>query len=148
MKSLLLALAVVVGMLLPVQAGINAELRRHLGHPLLAGVVNFTVGLLALTLVTGVARVAWPVPAAASGAPWWAWLGGLCGATLVVTSVIVAPRLGATLLVAALVAGQLGASVVVDHFGFVGYPVRPATFGRVAGVLFLAAGVWLVERSS
>jgi transporter family-2 protein len=36
-------------------------------------------------------------------------------------------------------------SLLVDHFGWVGFDEQPITLGRVAGVLLLAGGVALVR---
>lgn len=137
-----------VGLLLPLQAGINASLRKYLAHPLWAGVGNFTVGLLAIVLIALLTRVPAPALGHLAHAPWWAWLGGLLGATLVVTSLIAAPVLGAALLIACLVGGQLVSSVVIDHMGWAGYPVKPIDAGRVIGVILLIAGVLLIQRSA
>lgn len=52
MSLLLLIFAVVVGALLPTQAGINAQLAKLLGHLLLAASVSFTLGTLVLLLYT------------------------------------------------------------------------------------------------
>lgn len=147
MSLFLVLLVVGVGMLMPAQAGINAELRNHVGHPLWAAVTNFVVGLAALLVAAAVMRVGTPQLSRMAGAPGWAWLGGLCGSSLVLVSLLAAPRLGATLLIAGLVAGQLGASVLIDHFGWVHYPVRPVNWVRVLGLLSLALGVFLIERS-
>jgi transporter family-2 protein len=147
-KVLLALFVVAVGAILPLQAGINAELRRHLGHPLLAAVVNFLVGILALASTVAIAGVRMPALAEARAAPPWAWAGGLCGATLVVTAVVAAPRLGAVVLVAGLVVGQLVASVLIDHFGWVGFPVRPISAARVLGIVLLTGGLLLVQRSA
>ena len=48
---LLLLTALVAGMLLPVQVGINAELRNFVGHPILAATVQFVVGAVALIAI-------------------------------------------------------------------------------------------------
>ncbi len=146
MKSLLVAWVVLVGMLLPVQAGINAEFKRHAGHPVFAAVLNFCVGLFALALIVVLTRVSFPSPSRVAGAPWWSWLGGLMGATLVVTAIVAVPRLGASLLVAGLVAGQLFSSLLIDHFGWVGYAVRPITWSRGLGAILLMIGTLLIER--
>ncbi|NRA32048.1 MAG: DMT family transporter [Polyangiaceae bacterium] len=148
MRALLIALAVGVGMILPLQSGINAELRRHTGHPLWAAVTNFGVGLFVLSVVVAVMGIPMPSLERMGQAPLWSYLGGICGASLVLTAVIAAPKLGAALLVACLVAGQLGSSVVIDHFGWVGYSVRPISGGRILGLLLLVVGVVLIERSS
>jgi len=147
MQAFILLLTVAAGMLMPTQAGINSTFRQHAGHPLLAAVLNFGVGLTVLLTAALCLRVSWPGSGLLAGAPWWSWLGGLCGASLVVISIIAAPRLGAALLVACLMAGQLSASLLIDHFGLVGYPVRPATLSRIGGVLLLAAGVLVLQRS-
>lgn len=146
MKALLMLLMVFAGGVLPLQAGFNTELRRHAGHPFWAGLANFVVGLLAVGLVLALMRVTPPSAVRLSQAPAWAWLGGLCGLIMVVSSVVSAPHLGATLLVAALVSGQLIMSVVLDHFGAVGYAVRPVTLSRLAGVALLLCGLLLIRR--
>ncbi len=142
----LVVLVVLVGGLMPFQSGVNAMLGRHLGHPVAAAMVNFAVGGAALILGGLVLRVPFRLGAALSNAPAWAWLGGLCGASLVLTAVFAAPRLGASLLVAGLIAGQLGCSVVLDHFGLVGYAVHPLSVTRALGLAALAVGVYLIRQ--
>jgi transporter family-2 protein len=146
MWLILLAAALGLGGLLTIQAGINAQLRAYLGPPIAAGIVNFVVGLVALASVAVVTRTSLPAAATAARIPWWAWIGGLLGATYVVSAVVLAPRLGATLFVGVLVAGQLTAAVILDHFGWLGFPEQRVTAWRLAGVACLLAGVWLVKR--
>lgn len=146
MKWFLIAVITVVGAALPAQAGVNALLRRFAGHPLWAALANFTVGMLVLAGVALALRVPAPSVAKLGEAPWWAWLGGLSGATVVTAGLIAAPRLGATLLVGCLLAGQLLSSVFLDHFGLLGYPMRAVSTTKVVGVVMLAAGVLLIER--
>ncbi|HKV76099.1 MAG TPA: DMT family transporter [Gemmatimonadales bacterium] len=144
--SLLLVAAILVGMGLPLQAGINAQLRLGLGHPLLAALVSFAVGTLALALATLLLRLSFPPATALAQIAWWQWTGGLIGAVYIFAAVILAPRLGATALIGAIVAGQMVASLVYDHFGVAGFPVQPVTLPRIVGVLLIGAGVWLVQR--
>lgn len=54
--------------------------------------------------------------------------------------------LGAGGVVAATIAGQLAVSVVVDHFGLLGVVKQPVTVVRVAGIVLLAIGTYLVVR--
>ncbi len=146
MQTGLYVLAFVAGLLLTVQVGLNAALRNAFGNPGTAALANFmvgTVGLFAYLLVT---RAEWPGRAAISGAPTWAWLGGLLGAFYVASSVVVGPRLGAAALLALTVFGQLVASLVVDNYGWLGFPQHPLTIARVAGVVLLLAGVVLIVR--
>lgn len=78
-------------------------------------------------------------------APWRAWIGGFFGALYVTVAAVAAPCIGAVSLLAAVLAGQTVASVVIDHFGWAVFKEQPVTAGRLAGVLLLAAGVALVR---
>ena len=44
------------------------------------------------------------------------------------------------------VRAALTASVVLDHFGWATFPQHDLSLGRVAGVLLLFAGVFLIRR--
>ena len=46
---------------------------------------------------------------------------------------LLAPRLGATRLIVLVIAGQLAASVIFDHFGLLDYAVRPFNAWRALG---------------
>ena len=59
---------------------------------------------------------------------------------------MLAPRLGAAALIAALVAGQMMASLIVDHFGWVGFAQHAVTPLRPAGAALIVVGVILVRR--
>jgi bacterial/archaeal transporter family-2 protein len=131
--------------MLPIQAGINAELARGIGGPSRAAFVSFLVGTVALALLAVVATRGLVSLERAGAVPWWAWVGGLLGAFYVFGAIVAAPRLGAVLLIAAIVAGQSVASLVVDHFGWVGFDEHPVTPGRLLGLALLGVGVVLVR---
>jgi len=139
-------LGVIAGLGLTVQVGMNSQLRKVLQSANIAALISFVVGTVALILLILVLRT--PVPERATFAlvPWWAWVGGLLGAFYVATSTIVAVELGATTLLGLALAGQLATALVIDHFGWLGLPVNPITWTRIAGVALVAVGVWLVSR--
>ena len=146
MQTGLYVLAFVAGLLLTVQVGLNAALRNAFGNPGTAALANFLVGTAGLFAYLFVTSAAWPSKATLTAAPAWAWLGGLLGAFYVASSVVVGPRLGAAALLALTVFGQLVASLVVDNYGWLGFPQHPLTLTRAAGVVLLLAGVILVVR--
>lgn len=146
MKTLYVAMAIGVGLLVPLQASMNARLMRELGHPFLGGLVNFVIGFAALALTALALRVPFPDPKTIA-VPWWAWLGGLCGASFVIVSAASIGKIEASLLVACLVLGNLGAALVFDHFGWMGLPVRPLNAERLLGAGLLIAGVIVLSRS-
>jgi transporter family-2 protein len=143
-RALLVALAAVAGAGLPVQAGINAQLVRWAGHAVSSALVSFVVGTVGLAVLAALIRVPWP--AALSRAPWWAFSGGIIGAIFVAAAAYLAPRLGAAVFVGVVVAAQMGASLVLDHFGVLGFPKQPVTAVRLLGVLLVVCGVALIRR--
>jgi|SRR5215467_11622618 len=146
MQGLLYLLAFGAGLVLVLQVGMNSTLRAVLGSPLAAALVSFLVGTVALALYMVVTRVPWPARAQFAAIPGWAWWGGVFGAFYVVTSVIVGPRLGAATLLSLIVLGQLLTSLLVDHFGWVGFPQHPVSLLRLTGAVLLFAGVLLITR--
>jgi transporter family-2 protein len=140
-----LVFALLAGAMLPIQFGINAQLAHWVGGPVRAAFVSFVVGALALLVAVLLTARGWPDRP--GDAPWWIWTGGLLGAFYVLGSIVTAPKLGAATLVAMILAGQAIASLLVDHFGWVGFEEQPITLLRVCGVLLLAGGVALVRLS-
>ena len=138
-------LAVLVGMGLTLQIGLNAIVGARLGSPLAAAVANFGVGLVALIAIAAVAA---PRVQAASIAsvPVWAWVAGLLGAVYVASTTLLGPRLGAATLLALVLVGQLVAAIVVDHFGIVGFPRHPFGWQRAVGVALLLAGMLMIRK--
>ena len=145
MKQFLLSfVTILAGATLSFQAGINLQLQRAWAQsPLLAACVSFLVGALALLFVVLLTRTHFP-PLPKKFTPWH-WIGGFFGAFLVLMTVIAAPRLGATAMIALVLAGQIGVSLVLDHFGLIGYARKALTWRRAAGALCLAAGVLLIQ---
>jgi transporter family-2 protein len=131
--------------MLPTQAAINAQLRHFVGSPFRSALVSVVVSTLAMAAIV-VLNVGVERPVALSGAPWWIWIGGLLGIVVVVGSLMLAPSLGAATLFAGVIAGQLIASLVLDHFGLLGYAVSRATPTRLLGVGLLFVALYLIQR--
>ena len=142
----MLPLALVAGMALPTQFAINSQLRNVVGGPVLAAGISFVVGTVVLLVATVVIRRAVPDLGSVVGAPWWMYLGGLLGAGFVLASVILTPRLGAATTIGLFLAGQVFASIIIDHFGLFRVAVQEATAPRFLGALLILAGVFLVQR--
>jgi transporter family-2 protein len=140
-------LAVVAGFCLPTQAGINARLALSCHSSILAATISFAVGTLALIAYALLLRIPWGPLTTAALWPWWYWSGGVIGAFFVAATVVLAPKLGAAPMVSLVVAGQMMASLVLDHFGWLGYDLHPMNLWRLAGVLLLVAGVVLIRIS-
>lgn len=140
--------ALVAGALVPFQAGSNAALGRALGHPLWATLVSLLISLLVLLPVLLSLRVPAPLLGQAGQLPLWGWLGGVAGVIYISAALLITPRLGATGFIVCVIAGQMLASLLIDHFGLVGLPLKEINLGRIAGVLLILIGMLVVQWSS
>jgi transporter family-2 protein len=111
-----------------------------------ASLISFAVGTLALLAYTAATRPQLPTLAALTSAPWWVWAGGLFGGVFVTAAAAFAPRLGAATFISITIAGQVLVSILLDHFGVVGFAARPVTLPRLLGALLLIAGVLIVRK--
>lgn len=141
----LLVLPFVAGAFLPLQAGINGLLAKQVSSVMCAALVSFGVGTVALLTVV-LAQRDLPSLTALKGVQWWQWCGGLLGAVFIATAAFAGPRIGALLFMVLVLAGQLSMAVMLDHFGWVGYREAPVSLMKVAGLLLILGGVWLIRR--
>ena len=145
MNNLYLLLGLVAGAGVAAQAVINARLRLLLGSPLWAAATQFLVGLAVVLLVALATRQPAPVTDGLARAPWWLWTGGLFGASFIVVSIVLTPRLGAGLMIASAIVGQLSAALLIDHYGWFGATVIRMSPVRVLGASLLVLGVALIR---
>ena len=143
---LLLLLAIVAGLVLPIQAGLNARMAKQIGHPIFATTVSFFVGTVALIAYSIAARLPTDQLKNYTQASWSEWIPGILGAFYVAATVILAPKLGAALTFALIIAGQMIISIILDHYGLIGLPIKALSTGRVIGIVLLIAGVILVRK--
>ncbi len=142
-----LALALLAGLLLPLQAGINNPLKQALASSLLPAFITFSTGALALLGYAILARTPIPTGAMIARIPWWNWIGGgLCGALFVTLVILLASRIGVAVLFALIVTGEMLMSVLLDHFGWLGFDSHAASPGRLAGAVLLVGGVILIQK--
>ena len=142
----LLPVTLAAGMAAPTQFATNTQLRQVVGGPILAAALSFLVGTVVLFVTTLVLRRSVPELGPIMDAPWWMWLGGLLGAYFVSASIILTPLLGTATTVGLFLTGQVIASIAIDHFGWIGVSVQPASIPRLLGALLIIAGVAIVQR--
>jgi transporter family-2 protein len=145
-RWLLLFLALVMGMFLPIQQGVNSTLTRSMASPLQGAFASFVTGTLALFVCCLAMRLPLPPMNQLVALPWWSWTGGLIGAAFITIAIVLAPRIGATATASAMIAGQILASLVLDHHGLLGFNQHPVNLGRIIGVALLLTGVVLIRK--
>jgi transporter family-2 protein len=144
-RTLAVLLGAGAGCLVGMQAPINSRLGKTVGS-VQAASVSFAVGTLVLLLALTVVNGGFGSLTQIGRAPWWALLGGLCGAVFVTIAIVTVRTLGASGLTAAAITGQLVVSVAIDRFGLLGIAKQPVGASRLAGLVLLAVGVVLVVR--
>jgi transporter family-2 protein len=138
-------LAVAAGAGIALQAVINARLRVVVQSAVWAALIQTFVGFVLLATLALVAREGPPVTEGLSRVPWWVWTGGLLGAAYVVTSIVAVAPLGAALMIASVIVGQVLTSLLIDHQGWLGVEVQRLSATRLLGAILLVAGVLLIR---
>ncbi|WP_293832309.1 DMT family transporter [uncultured Corynebacterium sp.] len=137
-------LGVLVGVCTAIQTSVNGYMGGIAGSSLHAGEINLAVGavlLLVAALVTSPRQlVRRPEPG-----PWWMWLGGLVGATFVISGATLAPLLGTATTVIAFNAGTIAAGQALEARGAFGARKNPLTATRLAGLVVIFLGVLAVR---
>ncbi len=146
MKLILLFVALIAGMMAPLQAGLNGKMGRVIGDPVYAALISFLVGTIGLFCYAIVTRVEFASIRHAANIHWTVWSAGLLGAFYVTAIIIIAPKLGATLTFGLIIAGQLAMSVFLDHFGLLGIPMQSFSWQRLLGIALITAGVILIRK--
>ncbi|MDB5341859.1 MAG: hypothetical protein JWP89_236 [Schlesneria sp.] len=140
MRILYLCLAFVAGAAASLQVPVNAALRTNLTHPMQATFASFVVGMLASLVCCLVLGSPLPSADSMSRIPWWAWFGGVLGMIYVGTAIVVSPKIGVAPMLSMVIAGQMVASMLIDHFGLLQAPLFHATPLRLVGALLVAVG--------
>lgn len=147
MQYIFYILALLTGVAMSIQSGVNSGLRQGIGNPLLAAVISFGTGFLALIVVQLSVGNPTPTLEAVRQISWWKWIGGLIGACYVTTVIVTITKIGPGNLLSLSVAGQLIAAIVLDHYGLLGFAPHPANAWRLVGVLLIIGGVILVVKN-
>jgi len=143
-RGVAVLLTAIVGGVLALQAPINAGLGRATGQ-LPAALVSFTVGTIVLVLIVALAGEVSGL-GSTFDVRWYYLIGGILGAAYVTMALIAVRSIGAGGVAAATITGQLATAVVIDRLGILGLERTPLSAGRVAGVVLLFAGTFLVVR--
>lgn len=141
----LLVLPLIAGAFLPLQAGINGQVAKQLGSVMSAAMLSFGVGTVALICVVLFQRDM-PGLQALRGLSGYHWCAGLLGMFFIATAAFAGPRIGALLFMALVLAGQLGMALMLDHFGWAGFRQSSISLGKIAGLVLIFGGVWMIRR--
>ena len=141
-----IVIAILAGMMMPTQAAVNNRLSGFVDNPILAAFVSFVVGTAALFIYILATGIPLSNLASLKNASIVSWTGGILGAFFVASAVILVPKFGVALTFSLIVAGQMLITLVLDHYGFLGVPVKEINVQRLIGVSLIVVGVILVRK--
>ena len=136
-------LTVVVGMAIAAQTQFAGVLGQHVGVMESVFIIHLgglLVAAVYLLTVGGGNLGAW------KAAPWYALCGGILGVMIVGGYAFVIPRIGLAPAITLAISSQLILSAALSHYGVLGTVQQPVTISRIAGILVLLLGTWLIVR--
>lgn len=143
MNLIYILMALLGGIALSIQAAINSRLSVGIGdQPIIGAFISFAVGGLCLLFLA--LQADWhSVSQNISLQPWWRWIGGALGASIVFTSVFLAPKLGITNTMFLFIIGQLMTGMVIDSYGLIQMPIRTIYWWKFVGMGVMFLGLFL-----
>ena len=137
-----LIIALAAGVALATQSAINTQLAKAMsGEAVIATFISFAVGTLVLFFIAWVKTDLWGNLSTVPSQPWWKLIGGVLGAIVVFTTVLLAPKLGITAMLFFIIVGQLITAATIDHFGLIGMPIREVNITKFIGLIIVAFGL-------
>ena len=137
-----LIIALAAGVALATQSAINTQLAKAMsGEAVIATFISFAVGTIVLFFIAWVKTDLWGNLSTIPSQPWWKLIGGVLGAVVVFTTVLLAPKLGITAMLFFIIVGQLITATTIDHFGLIGMPIREVNITKFIGLIIVAFGL-------
>ena len=137
-----LIIALAAGVALASQSAINTQLAKSMsGEAVIATFISFAVGTIVLFFIAWVKTDLWGNLSTVPSQPWWKLIGGILGAVVVFTTVLLAPKLGITAMLFFIIVGQLITAATIDHFGLIGMPIREVNITKFIGLIIVAFGL-------
>ncbi|WP_036385323.1 DMT family transporter [Muricauda sp. MAR_2010_75] len=147
-KGIYFLLAILGGVSLAMQGGLNAQLGVQLKSSILASLVAFAFSaLFALLLVLVLTRSSMDF-SLYRNVPAYLWFSGaffsVIGICLYYYTI---PKLGISTMISLGLFGQLLFATVAGHFGWFGLPNEPLVIKRALGIFAMALGIFLMNKN-
>ena len=142
MNFLFILLGVLCGVMIFTQTTINSQLREHAESPYASSLITLLFGTALLLLLTIIIEGhLFPSLETLQSMEWWAYLGGALGIYVVLSAILVFPRIGGVQTVAIPIFGQMLMSLLIDYFGWFAMDKRPLSLINILGLIILVIGI-------
>jgi transporter family-2 protein len=135
--------AVAIGAAFAVYFPMLGQAGRITGSPALVSVIFFLSGAVVAAIVFFLTSKPSVVTKLADVPPWLLLSGVMSGIAVFGTASLI-PRVGPGVFFVLLVAGQVTVGALLSHFGALGSTVDPITLRKLAGMLLVVGGAYLV----
>lgn len=140
--------ASLAGAFIPLIGILNARVGKALGEPIYATVVVFGVAILLALLISLVFGKVDPLTQNLQHLRPSDYGAGLIVAFYVISATVLAPKIGVANFIVMAVSSQILFSLMIDHFGFFGAPIKPVNLVQLGGVVLLLLGLATTQLAS
>lgn len=147
MYTIFLLFALTAGLMMGVHGVINSSGSKAVGLPTMLAFFSLVQAIPAFIFIL----IKQPeLGIAGSFVEGWEWflISGLMGATAVTVITLSINKIGALTSFVLVVLGQIIASAIADHFGFLGIEVKPISLLKIVSILIIIAGVALLVKAN
>jgi transporter family-2 protein len=139
--------ALLAGSFIPVVGILNGRVGRALGEPLHASILLFGVAILLAITVAVLAGRGLPNIDFRQLQP-VEYLAGFVVAFYVISATVLAGKIGVANFIVMAVSGQIIFSLLIDHFGLFGAPIRPVNLLQFGGASMLLGGLVITQLAN
>ena len=133
--------ALLAGAFIPLIGILNARVGRALGEPIYATVIVFFVAILIALLASLVFGKSSLTTQNLQNLEPFDYGAGLIVAFYVISATVLAPKIGVANFIVMAVSSQILFSLMIDHFGLFGAPVKPISITQLFGAVMLLIGL-------
>lgn len=146
MNIIFLLFSLLGGVIASLQGVINSAGANEIGLPTMLAFFSIVQAIPAIIFIL-VKRPTFGLVGSLQKGWKWFLISGLFGATIVTVMTLSIAKIGALTAFVVVVLGQIIASAIADHFGFLGIEVKKLTPLKVVSILIIFAGVSLLVIS-
>ena len=139
----------IASVIITAQSSVNSELNTYTENPLITALINFTTGLIVLSVMMIFSRpirqgfISIPRLVREGRLKRWQLFGGLSGAFFVASQSSLVQVIGVAIFTVAAVAGQTSAALLVDKAGIGPAGKQPVTLMRIGAAILGIVGVFV-----
>jgi transporter family-2 protein len=140
--------ALLAGAFIPLIGILNGRVGRALGEPFYATVMLFGVAIILALVVSVVFGKATPSFQNLQTLRPMDYTAGFIVAFYVISATVLAGKIGVANFIVMAVSGQIMFSLMIDHFGLFGAPVKPINMSQLVGAVLLLIGLATTQLAS